>query len=42
MRILNRIVTVIENGLEVEADQRHAEILMKDMGIDDGSRRRQV
>ncbi len=26
VRILNRIVTVTENGLEYEADQRHAEI----------------
>ncbi len=25
-------------GLEYEADQRHAEILMKDMGIDEGSK----
>ena len=33
--ILNRIVTVTENGLEYEADQRHAEILMKDMGVDE-------
>jgi hypothetical protein len=35
VRILNRIVTVTENGLEYEADQRHAEILMRDMGIDE-------
>ena len=38
VRILNRIVTVTENGLEYEADQRHAEIFMKDMGNDEGSR----
>ncbi len=31
VRILNRIVTVANGGLEYEADQRHAEILMKDM-----------
>ena len=36
--ILNRIVTVTGNGLEYEADQRHAEILMRDMGIDEGSK----
>ncbi len=31
-RILNKIVTVTEH----EADQRHAEILMRDVGIDEG------
>ncbi len=36
--ILSRIVTVTNGGLEYEADQRHAEFLMKDMGIDEGSR----
>ena len=35
VRILNRIVTVTEHGLEYEADQRHAEILLRDMGIDE-------
>ena len=38
VRILNRVVTVTENGLEYEADQRHAEILMRDMGIDESSK----
>ena len=38
VRILTRMVTVTENGLEYEADQRHAEILMKDMGIAEGAR----
>ncbi len=38
MRIRNRIVTVTENGLEHESRQRHAEILMRGMGIDDGSK----
>ena len=38
MRILNRIVTVTDEGLEYEADQRHAEILMRDMGIDESSK----
>ena len=38
VRILNRIVTVTKDGLEYEADQRHAEILMKDMGVDEGSK----
>ncbi len=27
-----------ENGLEYEADQRHAEILMRDMGLDESSK----
>ncbi len=31
-------MTVTENGLEYEADQRHAEILMRDMGIDESSK----
>ena len=35
---MNRIVTVVNSGLEYEADQRHAEILMRDMGIDEGSK----
>ncbi len=38
MRVLNRIATVASGGLEYEADQRHAEILMKDVGIDEGSK----
>ncbi len=38
VRILNRIVTVAKDGLEYEADQRHAEILMRDVGIDEESR----
>ncbi len=29
---------VANGGLEYEADQRHTEISMKDMGMDDGSR----
>ncbi len=36
MRILSRIVTVTEDGVECEADQRLAEILMKDVGVDEG------
>ena len=38
VRILSRIVTVTENGLEYEADQGHAKILMRDTGIDEGSK----
>ncbi len=37
MRIFNIIVTVTDQGLECEADQRHAEILMKDMRSDESS-----
>jgi hypothetical protein len=38
VRILNRIVAVGDRGLEYEADQRHAEIIMRDMGVHDGSK----
>ena len=38
VRILNRIATVTSGGLDYEADQRHAEILMKDMVIDEESK----
>ncbi len=37
VRILKRFVTVAENGLEYEADQRCRQISMKDVGIDEGS-----
>ncbi len=37
VRILSRIATVTGNGLEHESGQRHAEILMRHMGIDEGS-----
>ncbi len=37
-RILSRIATVTSGGLEYEADQRHSEIMMKDVGIDQGSK----
>ena len=36
VRILNRISTVTSRRLDYEADQRHAEILMKDVEIDEG------
>jgi hypothetical protein len=38
VRILNRIVTYTENGIEYEADQRHAEIIGKQMGLVTGSK----
>ncbi len=36
--ILNRIVTVTDQGLEYEADQRNAELLMKDVCFDESSK----
>ena len=33
IRILNRIVTLKDDGVEYEADQRHAEIIVKQMGL---------
>ncbi len=39
VRIVNRIVTVASGGLEYEANQRHADTFMGDMGIDEWSRR---
>ncbi len=37
-RILSRIATVTSGGLDFEADQRHAKILMKDMGCGEESK----
>ena len=33
IRILNRVVTWTEEGIEYEADQRHAEIIIKGLGM---------
>ncbi len=38
VRILNRIATETSGGMDYEPDQRKAEILMKDRGIDEGSK----
>ena len=38
MRILNRIVTLTPKGIEYESDQRHAEIIVKQMGLKEGSK----
>ncbi len=38
VRILIRIVTVTESGLDYEADQRHSDILIRDIGIDESSK----
>ncbi len=36
--IWNSIVTVMDQGLEHEADQSHVQILMKDMCVDESSK----
>lgn len=36
-RVLNRIVRVTETGWEYEADQRHADLLIKGMGMEDAN-----
>lgn len=36
-RILNRIIRVTEDGSEYEADQRHADLVVKETGADDKS-----
>ena len=38
IRILNRIVEWTEAGIRYEADQRHAELIVKEMGFKDGSK----
>jgi hypothetical protein len=38
VRILNRIVAVADQGLEYDADQRQAVILMKDVCVDESSK----
>ena len=34
MRILNRVVYWDEKGIHYEADQRHSEIIIKELGLD--------
>ena len=38
MRILNRIISWTDNGIHYEGDQRHVEIAMRELGLDEGSR----
>ena len=38
IRILNRVVEWTDTGIEYEADQRHAEIIAKEMNLDENSR----
>ena len=33
VRILNRLLTWTKNGIEYEADQRHADIIIKQLGL---------
>ena len=35
VRVLNRILTLTKNGVEYEADPRHAEIVIQDLGLKD-------
>lgn len=34
VRILNKVVRITESGIELEADPRHAELVVKDLGLD--------
>ncbi len=36
--MLNRILTVTSGGLDFQSDHWHSEILMKDTGVDEGSK----
>ncbi len=36
VRILNRVLEWTDQGLISEADQRHADIIVKDMGLEKG------
>ena len=42
IRILNRIVEWTTDGLWYEADQRHAEIIVKELGLESGKMRTDV
>ena len=37
IRILNRIITWKEDGIHYDADQRHAEIIIRQLGLKDNS-----
>ena len=38
VRLLNRIIEWTPEGIRYEADQRHAELILKDMGVKDNSK----
>ena len=42
IRILNRIIEWTREGLWYEADQRHAEIIVKEMGLEEGKVKSEV
>ena len=35
MRILNKVVRITDGGIELEADPRHAELVIKELGLED-------
>ena len=37
MRVLNRMIQWAEEGLEYAADQRHAELIIQEMGLKEGN-----
>ena len=37
MRVLNRVIRYTEGGWEYEADQRHADIIVKELGLKDAN-----
>ena len=36
MKLLNRIITLTEHGVLYEADPRHSELMIRNLGLDDG------
>ena len=34
-RVLNRVIRCLEDGWEIEADQRHVDMIVQEMGMDD-------
>ena len=38
IRILNRVIEWTQDGIEYEADQRHAEIIIRDAGLDSSAK----
>ena len=35
VRILNKVVRITDGGIELEADPRHAELVIKELGLED-------
>ncbi len=38
VRVLNRVVSSTKEGIEYEVDQRHAEIIVRDVGLTENSK----